>query len=674
MKKYLKYFIFYFCLINLTESTDYFDLMNTNDQRIRKHECELISGECTDQDYKFTSSVTKLPDGSIFFNSQKVADETIRSFELVMPCSNYLKLFLCATYKPSCYEEAALIIQPCKSMCEHVYRRCNPLMKKFKLKWNRELNCSRFQEDNSDSCMKDTGYTKDYPSFDPYEYEKKMDFLYERISYSINKTTRKQSKATTTKPKPKELKYFQAHFDKYICLNRNKLLKNRSFSVRECNLKCYANVLFTSNDKITTRRFTLTLSALCLVSSCFTLLFYLVNTNKYEYPNIILMFMSFCYGIYSLIHLVSLAAGRNLTSCEEIKRESNLEYVYLTNDSDNIYCLAIFLLLYYFKMVSIIWWLTLVISWNLIVQFNLRSKKVSKFSIKYIHLFVWMLPGVQTALVFLNQNASMSELTGLCSFNDLDNKSLLNYVILPTSIYVAVGLLLIILGFVKISLNSKLVLFECKKYLIKIGLTAFLFLIPFLVIIGCELYEYFNINLWFSLPKLVELNLKLSENESFNFKLRNYTKTAGSEQPKTPVFVTKIFMQFLNSFLILFQISLNSKTDKLCFFARKTKKLNDETFSDSSRSNRDHSYQFYPVGAPPVPPPPPTLPSHVKFQNKFDCPCKLTQLKSNEYNYSNQSDIHHYCTPHILLQSEQSNTISAKKKLSTFLTQPDSVL
>jgi hypothetical protein len=109
-----------------------------------QNQCELIKGECTDQGYSYTSASKLISDDSSYFGSQIAADAVIKSFQIMFSCSNYFKNFLCGTYKPSCHEEATLIIQPCKSMCEHVYKRCFPLMKKFKRQWNSELNCSRF--------------------------------------------------------------------------------------------------------------------------------------------------------------------------------------------------------------------------------------------------------------------------------------------------------------------------------------------------------------------------------------------------------------------------------------------------------------------------------------------------------------------------------------------------
>lgn len=137
-------------------------------------QCELIQGECSDQGYKFTSSSRLVSDGSQFAN-QRAADAFIKSFELMLPCSNYMKIFLCATYKPSCYEEAALIVQPCRSMCEHVYKQCFPVMDRFGMAWRPELNCTRFLDDSSGHCMKDPGYSKDTkPSTD---YLKQIDIL-----------------------------------------------------------------------------------------------------------------------------------------------------------------------------------------------------------------------------------------------------------------------------------------------------------------------------------------------------------------------------------------------------------------------------------------------------------------------------------------------------------------
>ena len=94
-----------------------------------EQQCEPVLGECQDLGYKFTSRPASADNS---FQTQKAADAVIRSFEMLAPCSSYLKIFLCGAYKPSCFEDAGVVVRPCRSMCVHVYERCFPLMDKFK--------------------------------------------------------------------------------------------------------------------------------------------------------------------------------------------------------------------------------------------------------------------------------------------------------------------------------------------------------------------------------------------------------------------------------------------------------------------------------------------------------------------------------------------------------------
>jgi len=657
----MKYFIkiiIYFLLITLNKSiiSDNFELEPIT---TRLFECEQITGECSDQDYKYTSSASKLKDGSTFFGSQKIADQTIKSFELVQPCSNYLKLFLCGTYKPSCHAEANhLIIQPCKSMCQHVYKRCYSLMLKFNLKWNTELNCSRFLDDKSDSCMKDTGYLKDYPlSADFSEYEKKINFLYERIIYSKNNITKKMMATTkissTTTRNRKDLNQ-----NKYVC-TLNKTIKNK------CFLKCDANILYNINEKITTRRFVFVLSVLCLLSTCLALLIYFLNTINYEYPNILFIFMSFCYLIQSIVHLVALILGQNVTSCQKL---STSQYVYLNNESDsNNYCLIVLILVYYFRMASLLYWLLIAICWFIIIQFNLTSNKINQFSIRYSHFIVWLVPcSIVFMIIFTYSGNNMSELTGLCIIGEMNKNAILSYLIIPSSIYLFLGLIALSLGYIKIiKFNS----YQRKKFN-QIGLSISLTAIPFIIITSCEIYEYLNMNKWLNLPKLIEINSKFDD---LNNKLKNLTN---KQTPFTPIIITKIFMQFLNAIIILFLISINYSVKKTQ--NNNNNNNNNNTFCLTKQTNNfyssrtitnidSNSYQFFP---------PPPLPLPIRYQ----CSYLITkQQEQNDYNnYSmltsasnEQQQQHHYCTPNLTMQTYNCECSSKNKihdrKLSTFM-------
>jgi len=126
---------------------------------IHGNKCERIQGECMELGYLYT--ISSRANNTSLFSNQRAADEFIKSFQLIQSCSAYLNIFLCGIYKPSCHEEAALVVQPCKSMCFHVYEKCFPVLERLGIQWTDELNCESLLDDKTESCMKDPGYPKD---------------------------------------------------------------------------------------------------------------------------------------------------------------------------------------------------------------------------------------------------------------------------------------------------------------------------------------------------------------------------------------------------------------------------------------------------------------------------------------------------------------------------------
>ena len=111
-----------------------------------------------------------------------------------------------------------------------------------------------------------------------------------------------------------------------------------------------------------------------------------------------------------------------------------------------LYCFVTLLLVYYFRMAALSWWLYLALAWFLIVYFRVNLKNVSRFSANYSHYIVWLLPALKLVFpIAFTQSGTMSELSGLCFIGDLDKNSLLNYLILPSVIYLSLGILVLIL-------------------------------------------------------------------------------------------------------------------------------------------------------------------------------------------------------------------------------------
>ena len=475
-----------------------FGLVNNNfvDNNILDLQCEPVIGECADLGYEYTSLSGLYNSNNVA--SQKSADATIKSFEILFPCSNYLKIFLCATYKPSGHQEAALLIRPCQSMCEHVYSRCFPLMNRFKKRWSHELNCSRFLEDKSESCMKDKGYIRDLPQTSQ-EYIRQIDFLFNRIGLD-NPDLKKDSNYAIKPIENKNLnddKIYRSNlnddlyendyykeinsnsdnfntknshlYEKYICysqhVNQN-FKKNLNFKLNtsvitfpdtnlKCSLKCGSDILFNQSEKELVRTFTLILSSLCLASSILTILTFYLKSKDCQYPNVVFIFMSISYIIYCITYLISLNISKEYLTCQrlDINQLSNQDpnlispysvvrfetfYIYLENVFENNYCAATLLVAYYFKMASLSWWFIITISWFMLVQFDFDSDRITKTSGYYFHFIAWTIPGLKTVLIIVTRTGDISELCSMCSVNAAGPDSLFKYQIVPSSLYLII--------------------------------------------------------------------------------------------------------------------------------------------------------------------------------------------------------------------------------------------
>ena len=345
--------------------------------------CEPIKGECINQGYSFTSK-SHLDDGSKFAN-QKAADATIKSYELMQPCSAYFKIFICATYKPSCYEEAALIIQPCRSMCEHVYRMCFPLMQRFKMKWSEELNCSRFLDDKSENCMKDPGYFRDQRARN--DYLKQVDILLGKKFSSSKKFS--PSKDVNI-------------YSKYICYNNPRIQSSYQKLNNKCSLRCRSSITFSAANKTFARSFTAIIS---FISACLlfvALIGISIDKNQCS-TNRFIILLSICYLIYSIITFISIQLGTAVITCHklDIKRlnvisgggslpsnpvfvEIKSYIVKLQSVSENKFCIVTLILIYYFQTIALSLWTLMSLWWFLLVRFEVDLRRLKFGNVFYI--------------------------------------------------------------------------------------------------------------------------------------------------------------------------------------------------------------------------------------------------------------------------------------------------
>ncbi|KFQ31350.1 hypothetical protein N331_10309, partial [Merops nubicus] len=251
-------------------------------------------------------------------------------------------------------------------------------------------------------------------------------------------------------------------------------------------------------------------STLCFVSTAFTVLTFLLDPHRFQYPERPIIFLSMCYNVYSVAFIIRSVAGAENIACD---RENGELYI-IQEGLESTGCTIVFLILYYFGMASSLWWVVLTLTW-----FLAAGKKWGHEAIE----------------------AHSS--TGLCYVGSMDVSALTGFVLIPLSCYLVVGTSFILTGFVALFHIRKIMKTggtnteKLEKLMVKIGVFSILYTVPATCVIVCYFYERLNVDYW-NLRALEQGCLHLPGRRAANCSLE-------ASVPTVAVFMLKIFMSLV---------------------------------------------------------------------------------------------------------------------------------
>ncbi|XP_052808670.1 frizzled-4-like [Mya arenaria] len=460
--------------------------------------CEPIKLDlCKDMQY----SVTGMPN---------VANhESVKDAELIMQtfsplihygCSSRLRFFLCSAYLPMCTEKVKETIGPCRPLCEGVKSKCKPVLEDFGFPWPDALNCSKFPEENNQNhmCMKGPEETVD----DTKKGTPAPGYVNSKFNKgNVNKNIDIE--------KPKQVVCGQyRHPDHYRYINRT----------QRCALECDKNEAFSGKDKYFADIWMSIWAGLCFVSTLFTVLTFLIDSQRFKYPERPIIFLSMCYNFYSIAYIVRLIAGRESIACDNIDSHGRTS-ILIQEGLENTDCAIVFLLLYFFGTASSLWWVVLTLTWFLAAGLKWGHEAIQLHS-TFFHAAAWALPAIKTITILVMRDVDADELTGICYVGNQNNDTLLGFAIAPLLVYLVVGTSFILAGIVAMFKIRGRVRKEggrtdkLEVLMIRIGIFSVLYTVPAMCVIGCLFYEYFNRDSWYlskssSSPNMAVFMLKV---------------------------------------------------------------------------------------------------------------------------------------------------------------------
>ena len=321
-----------------------------------------------------------------------------------------------------------------------------------------------------------------------------------------------------------------------------------------CGAPCN-KLLFSESNRAFLRKWTFGWSVLCLISCLFTFTTYLLDRGRFNYPEVSIIYFSFCYIFISLSYITGFIAGDSF-SCNSVdltKKSAN--DVIITQSLDHFSCTISFVVLYYFTMASALWWVVLCFTWYLTAGLKWSHEAIASKAFLF-HAIVWLLPlGLTVAVLVLN-GVEGDDLTGTCLTGTISTDLMKFFVFGPLLLFLVTGFAFIVFGLismcrirsvVKVTFDSKSA-DSFQKLMLRIGLFSLFYMVPMSIVVACYYYEIASRAEWFGTW------FRLSSDEPASPADDAEESAVENKTPEFKIFLLKYFLSMVVGIASLFWV------------------------------------------------------------------------------------------------------------------------
>ena len=261
--------------------------------------------------------------------------------------------------------------------------------------------------------------------------------------------------------------------------------------VDNCALNCYGPY-FGEEEKSFSTFWIGLWSILCAISTFMTVTTFMVDMQRFKYPERPIIFLSACYFMVSIGYIIRLIVGHEGVACEE----GRVRY----DTMGPATCTVVFLLVYFFSMASSIWWVILTFTWFLAAGLKWGQEAIASYS-QYFHLAAWLIPSVKSIAVLAMSSVDGDPVAGICYVGNQSLENLRGFVLAPLIVYLLMGTSFLLAGFVHLFRIRSVIKAQgrgktdkLERLMIRIGVFSVLYLVPATIVISCYFYEqYFRL-------------------------------------------------------------------------------------------------------------------------------------------------------------------------------------
>ncbi|XP_010878265.1 frizzled-5 [Esox lucius] len=439
--------------------------------------CELITVPmCKGIGYNHTY----MPNQFNHDTQEEVGLEVHQFWPLVrIRCSPDLLFFLCSMYTPICLQDYRKPLPPCRSVCERAKQGCSPLMIQYGFEWPERMSCEQLPQLGDETlCM------------DPNSSETTT--LSPAFPKPTPKGTHRRRPPAPKPPAPQECDRDCRCRDPLVPIKKDTHpLYNRVHTgpVDNCAQPCH-HPYFSQDERAFTTFWIALWSVLCFVSTLTTVATFLIDMERFQYPERPIIFLAACYLFVSLGYIIRLVAGHERVACDGTGDQRHILY----DTTGPAICTLVFLLIYFFGMASSIWWVVLSLTWFLAAGMKWGNEAIAGYS-QYFHLAAWLIPSVKSIVVLALSSVDGDPVAGICYVGNQSLESLRGLVLAPLVVYLFTGSLFLLAGFVSLFRIRSIIkqggtkTDKLEKLMIRIGLFTVLYTVPATIVVACLVYE-----------------------------------------------------------------------------------------------------------------------------------------------------------------------------------------
>uniref|UniRef100_A0A183BIC6 Frizzled-4 n=1 Tax=Globodera pallida TaxID=36090 RepID=A0A183BIC6_GLOPA len=393
---------------------------------------------------------------------QDEAEIDIKQYEMLVKvqCSVDFKFFLCTLFTPVC-TILTDPIPPCRHLCLSAKSGCETLMRKFGYQWPEIFDCEKLPKSRDGMCV---GDSKNEDSGGRAVDDEEADQSTERSQHKMLEC-------------PHTMKVLSRESHSLFIANQ---------SIEHCSLPCQSDgivpTFFGVHIRHYLRLWTGAWAVTCCVCCAFTIVTFLIDIKRFEFPEKAIFYMAICYLMVSATYMVGLVEEDSLSCAVSSATKQQL----VTQGNENILCFNFCPTLF-----------------PIVLPFWVFSS--------YFNVLAWSLPAIGSVLLVTMGAVDGDMFTGICSLGNLRSEPSLRLALIPQSVAIAVGLMLFTSGFISIMRIRSYIKghrfvankFEqadasdkLSKLMFRIGCFSLLYVLPMAVGIFCSFYQAENVAHW----------------------------------------------------------------------------------------------------------------------------------------------------------------------------------